>query len=430
MELGWALLLALCMGILTFRSPLAGLCVFAALLPFDMLLIHKSPAIYSDEALLAGLLIGMLAAAVNTGSRVKPEGRKILILYVLVLATAALSAWAALYREAVLHQALRWGEFWLLLAAAAQVVRNQHDAKGVLGGYLAGAAIVSVLGIMEVVLGPDAWINHTYEGRFVNISQNVVRAHGGSFHPNSLAPYLGLALLSLMPLFQMRMGGLKYVTWWGLAALLGVTLLLTQSRAGWIAVAAGIAVCAVAARHTMSTIKIKMRHMTLVTLGMLILILASTWYSPSLRGRVVSLATPWKVDTLQWRMQLLPWGIRMWAERPLIGIGAGNFLPQFKKVAPRQMHAAGHIHNFFLQIGLETGLLGLTVWLVGFSWIGVQFWRSRTDRLGYPEFGLGLLALFIVNNQFDHLLLRSSGVAYALGFGVALGVAGGKKEQP
>jgi len=423
MQLGCALLLAWGMGALAFWRPLVGLCVFAALFPFDVMVMDKAPiTVYLDEALLTGLLAGVLDGAINNGARVRPDIRRILILFAFVLVAVGCSAWAAPDRWAVFKQALRWGQFWLLLAVVAHVVRNNRDAKNMLTWYVGIAAVVSVMGIVEVALGPGAWINRG--AQLLEGNSNIVRAHG-PLSPNALPPYLGLALLTFVAMFRIKVGWIKRMMLWGIAGLVACALLLTHSRTGWIAVAAGVAVCVAISKQ------IHVRRTVPFAMGLIALIFMSLLLSPALRDRASSLMTPWKQGSYQFRMELFKWGMKMWKEHPFIGAGAGNYPVKLKEIRseiPSWLYPAGraHVHNFFLQVGLETGLLGLAAWLVGLGWIGWRFWRERARAPDVAALGLGLMVIFFVNNMFEHTLIHSRGVLYALGFGSVLGVLGAR----
>jgi len=421
-----ALLLALCMFGMTLRNPLVGLCFFSALVPFDIIVMDKTPiTVHSNEALITGLLAGILATAIRAGGRMNPQVLKILKIFMFVLVAVGLSVWAAQDRWAVFKQALRWGQFWLLLAAVVHVVRDQRDAGRVLVWYVGAAAVVSVMGIVEVILGPEAWINHgphIVPPTIVGENSTIVRAHG-PLSPNALPSYLGFALLALIAMFHIRMDWTKRLMCWGLVVLLENAILLTQSRTGWIAVAIGIVGCVVAAK------RVTLKRYVPIALGLLTIIMTNVRWAPMFQGRVESLIAPWSQGTFQSRMKVFKSGMKMWGTHPLTGIGAGNYLVKLEEMRheiPQEVYLASraHVHNFFLQLGLETGFVGLTVWLVGLAWIGWRFWKMRSGDLNYAELGLGLLIIFFLNNQFEHTLIHSRGVFYAIGFGVVLGASG------
>jgi O-antigen ligase len=109
--------------------------------------------------------------------------------------------------------------------------------------------------------------------------------------------------------------------------------------------------------------------------------------------------------------------INMANDHPFIGVGLGNYeaaYPAYR--VPSWPRALGHAHNDYLNILAETGIVGLTGYLV--AWTLIVWWTLQTLRLADPVkrgLSLGLLGTWThlavhsfvdklyVNNLFLHL---------------------------
>ena len=66
------------------------------------------------------------------------------------------------------------------------------------------------------------------------------------------------------------------------------------------------------------------------------------------------------------RTQLVSASVQLWRESPIVGIGLGNFLVDLPNALPsRSVYFLQPVHNIFLLILTETGIIGLAVFLWG-----------------------------------------------------------------
>ena len=94
-------------------------------------------------------------------------------------------------------------------------------------------------------------------------------------------------------------------------------------------------------------------------------------------------------------------GVELIKQHPIIGAGAGNYVPALQILEPNlepwQYQPA---HNIFIFLGAELGLLGLAIFL---AMLSVIFWSARKvpcETLSLSVILLGLL--FLLMGQFDH----------------------------
>ncbi len=135
-------------------------------------------------------------------------------------------------------------------------------------------------------------------------------------------------------------------------AILGGGVILTYSRGGLLALMIVIALLLVRSKQKVSTL--------------VIVILVVAVFAPHIgtkyTNRMETAAEYQEDDSSMIRIATWKSGINMVKAHPLIGIGAGNFNDQFLSYVPEEMQKYANytmsIHNIFLQVFSETGLIG------------------------------------------------------------------------
>jgi O-antigen ligase len=101
----------------------------------------------------------------------------------------------------------------------------------------------------------------------------------------------------------------------------------------------------------------------------------------------------------------------MWRDHPWLGVGFGNYAVLYPAYAVgRWFDPLGHAHNYILNLGAETGLLGvsgyLIFWILTFrvTWLVGQ--RSRGFDRAIAAGGLGILVHLHIHNLFDNLYVQ------------------------
>lgn len=170
-----------------------------------------------------------------------------------------------------------------------------------------------------------------------------VRAYGTLPHPNILAGFL-LIILVLLQVYQ-GIGNWRRFTW-PLSLLFSLGLLMTFSRTAWMA--AGIVGGYLLIRNRKNSLS----ALTIVSIFLVSLVL--------FRERWQSLLVE---DSLAWRerVYLSRMAIKMFLCRPLMGTGLGTFIDFLPQVTsnPRMVYLLQPVHNFFLLLVAETGIIGV-----------------------------------------------------------------------
>lgn len=165
-------------------------------------------------------------------------------------------------------------------------------------------------------------------------------------------------LLVLFPLAVRKVLGAVGVSRaaWSLGVLLlAASLLVTQTRAAWIGVAVQGMVLAVWIG----------RRKRWVLAGLFLIVLAATVAVPEWRARVRSMSDPASLDA-QGRYFMWEAAVRMWRERPLLGVGPSGYAAEYPRVQSsllgerpdRPAWRARHAHNEALELLGERGTAG------------------------------------------------------------------------
>ncbi len=206
-----------------------------------------------------------------------------------------------------------------------------------------------------------------------------------------------LACLTAVPLVVFwRQHGSLWRAGMGLAIVLGLTAsLLSQSRGGWLALAAVIPLCLRLAWRLRPRLFGHLLAALAVLLATLALVLA---FTPRFKDRVTQAATEISVylengrdDTslglrlAQYRLasQLIP-------QKPLLGWGAHGFVNEMQRrvdageYGPEMMRYP-QIHNDFLDAWVKVGVGGVLLQAALFAWVLAMFWPSRARMARHVE---------------------------------------------
>ena len=219
------------------------------------------------------------------------------------------------------------------------------------------------------------------------------------------------------------------------AAIIGAGLLVSWSRGAWIGfVAAALVLILFAPRQRLIGIGL----VVLIVVGVLggaaagllpaSLVARISDFSQDLtgvddvRGQVISDANYAVLERLaHWQA-----AVGMANDSPWLGVGFGNYETAYPRYALLNWPLAlGHAHNFYLNLLAETGVVGLSAYLI--AWIGIVVMTLRVLRreTGFRRgLALGLLGVWThlaVHSVFDKLYVNN----LFLHIGVMLGLIGG-----
>ena len=122
-------------------------------------------------------------------------------------------------------------------------------------------------------------------------------------------------------------------------------------------------------------------------------------------------------ENLLQRLVFFEDGLKLFKERPLIGLGLGAFESSLLRIQSFY-YETKYVHNHYIQTLLETGLLGTTLFLLLLGVSGLAILRARKAPNVHPfTAGLAALLLFMILHAGVEVIF-SSGVYLPLAFGV------------
>ncbi len=237
--------------------------------------------------------------------------------------------------------------------------------------------------------------------------------------PNQLAAFLVLTLpLALGAAIDARSRGLLAYAAPALALGLGaLVLVLTGSLGGWVSLGGGAAAFAGLAL----TRKRGRPALVVAAAAAAALLVGLALFSPLLE-RAAARSHSLHVRRAYWTA-----AGRVFAERPVLGVGLGNFEDHYARVKGDVQQEVRQVHNDYLQVLAETGLLGFLAFA---AFLGFGLRRAcapetepAEDVVPPPRWLLptsGAAALLILALRFEDLSL----LAAAAGFAAAAWAAG------
>jgi hypothetical protein len=284
---------------------------------------------------------------------------------------------------------------------------------------LASLAIAGIVGAVTALL-------QAYGVRTEYVSLN--RAPGGTFGNRNFMAHLSVITMPALVLVATTAGTRRAFNWWaGGLALVAGALILSRSRAAWLALIVGAVVLLplviMALRRGRGTLRLGRLFalpLAAVVGGALALVLPNTldWRSDSPYMDTAKSVVNYKEGSGKGRLVQYGNSLRMSVRHPLLGVGPGNWAVVYPRFADRDdpsLSDDGMTSNpwpssdwmtFVSERGVASFvLLGLAVLaLLADGLRGVRDGRTPEDRLAACAL-LGTLAILVVVGTFDAVLL-------------------------
>lgn len=298
----------------------------------------------------------------------------------------------------IISGAVYYGMFaWLLQADPA-------SRRILLRSWAAGAVVAAAVGLAYSA------------ANYVHVASSDQLAHARAAIPRGVGPNgLGTTLLlgSILALgVALRTRGWERGGWTAGGLLVLVGLVATGSRAslgGWI-----IGIGYLLYRE----LRTRPRALAAIAVLGVLLVAVVVAATPQLANRLQTTVT----DVNGNRVQIWRTSVRMIEERPLLGTGFGTFQTAYDRYRSVAMSPEPFAFNLWLNLAVETGILGLA----GTLWVAVAAvltWRRRRPADDATDFGRSVLAalwLGLLVDQFADNTLFSISTSAALWLLLAL----------
>ncbi len=369
-------LLALLLVALTTSIAAVGVLTAVLIVATLLSLLHGRPRAGASTA----LVTPMLAFALIT----------------LVSAAAAANPTSALWKSRSL---LSLGLFFVTVVGFRRVAQ----VRGTLSWFFGAVGLVSLYAILQTAACVTTLELPGWVGWALRVNLDACRVAHPFRAKGFFSIYMTLAgslLIALSLLFGTLSVGFRRGQAWlvGPATLALVALGLTHVRSAWVGFAVAVVLLVVLTRRLALLLPIVLAMLVALTV------------SPALTARLLSMLDPSDV-TARDRLDFWDAGIRMVKAAPLLGFGPGGVrehYPEFRRPEARKPRT-GHLHNNFVQIAAERGLLGLLAWL----WLWVTFFfrasriyrnlpRARAEDRAVVAASLAAVAGFLVAGLFEY----------------------------
>ena len=340
-----------------------------------------------------------------------------------------------------LPEVIKWIEVILVMLLAIDVAQRR-GVSWILTGVLATATLQAIMGIYEARLrgvGPLGF----------QLSAGIYRAYGTFEQPNPFAGFVGMVLpigLALTTNFGFRILNIglrrlnlariwfdvwRFILYGVCTLLLAAALFLSFSRGAWLGAAASVGALIVFAPKRL------WMGAALAAIALIGLIgLSSAGLLPSaINDRLADAGTLLDIHDVRGvpindanyalieRQAHWQAALNMLTEHPWTGVGFSNYQPVYEQYRllnwPMPL---GHAHNIYLNVAAETGLIGLSFYLMLWLMVFVLNFRAIRRAQGVERaIAIGLLGAWVflsTHMLVDNLYVNNTHILIAVLLGL------------
>lgn len=377
---------------------------------------YLSPTVFLTDLILIGMLATWAVPAFIWTRTVFVNGisRRILLGMLSVAVLIAINIWASVSPAVAIYKWIKVIEF---AGLGFYILQTRPALRSVVGALSIGVLYSSLLAVAQFALqhsvgGVFRWLGERTFAfdtpgiarfnicfSFLSACTLVLRPYATFPHPNVLGGFLAAALPLIGFLFvtdtAQKKRGITALYFWLVMISGCIVLVLTFSRSAWVMAAVGLIALSVV--YGVNGPKRNRRNLSLIMVSAAVvgaLILLGILFRPSAAD-----------ESVMRRVELNNAALYMWQRSPFIGLGLGNFLvalPDYD--VSRQINFLQPVHNIYLLILAETGIVGLMLFLWS---IMKSTWTTSLVCLLF----LGLVDHYLITLQQGQLLFT---VVFAL----------------
>lgn len=359
------------------------------------------------------------------------------LLSIFFLFFAALSIlWASL-KLLTLYNFVRLLLLVLMSFVVAYQLRNSNFKLRTILGVLAGLSIIqSSLGFLQFLFQKSLGLRFLGESvlgyhivgsaKIIVDGAPILRAYGTFPHPNVLSAFLVLGLLSLFYFWFKFLGKRDFLRLNALAVAIFIVLLgilLTFSRAAWLIT---ILISLLVIGYSLLVKNYRVQVVRLLVLLLAVSYVLSAVLSPFVFSRtIISSDEP----AFSYRLSYNKIGWNIIKENPL-GVGLGNQVVYavkndvYKMAGLTRVWEWQPVHNLYLLLGAEIGVLGLAAFIIFIAFIIFNFkfliFNQFSNNNYIPK---AMLLSLLAFGMFDHFLwtLEPGRLMFWLVIGMVMG---------
>lgn len=388
------------------RMAFATLWVFIFTIPWDDSVMLPGIGTASRFAGLLAFAVGAVAIGRKSGMAVRRPAAYLLPFALLCVWTVLSIQWAPDRGEGIGYAATIV-QLFLMSWLVWQHCRDADDRARLMQAYVLGCYVSVGSTILQFMSG----------NAVAGSSQERFAAAG--FNPNYLAATLALGIPLAWHIVLSSTTRLRSLLNFLAIPAIVVAIFLTGSRGGLIT--AGLALSVIPLTYA----KLNPRVQVTVVVGLVVLGLVAYWTAPAFEQnlpsgieRFTEIPEQLKSGDLTGRGRIWVAGFELFRDDPIIGVGAGGFSEAVKPYLGYS-HTA---HNAFLNVAVQTGVIGLLLFLATLVIVGLPFVMSLAgDRVIYLVL-LATVAMILVPSTLENgkqvwfaLALSASRSAFVLG---------------
>lgn len=370
----------------------------------------KHVPLYAGVAIALVILVRRQWSGVNNGT---------LFLFGALILTMALASMQGMYLEASLVSMMLYAKVFLLALLLAGCLKSEKDVRMMTLYCLAGLLVGALVTLYQYKTGTFA-VQDIYTQRAAGLRED----------PNDTAMLLVAGVPLAIYWFMNSKNVLIKLFFAGAIPLLLVGIVLTGSRGGFVTL-------------VVIALMIYLRRPTLqMTVAGLIMVASVAILAPeSYWNRMETLVTGEESHggrSLESRSMLLQQGVAVFMDRPVLGVGPGNYGNAFMAAVTSGglvgrsglslVSEQGIVaHNMYLELVVEIGVLGTGLFLaVIYRALRGLVGYGRTTGAKRKSFGLGFAIALALGGMLFAGLFLSQGKNSVLWFLVGLGFAVGQ----
>jgi O-antigen ligase len=273
---------------------------------------------------------------------------------------------------------LRLASYMAVYVLIVATVRTAKAVEVAIDVIALSAVVPLMVGVFQFFSGG---------GMFTNVGIQLRQITSVFVHPNGYGIYLALLAPMVLMSVVSTQSRLRQIVFAGLAGAMLFFTIQTYARVAWAGLLAGIAIIG------------SIRYRRLIVFVPLLVLVA--WFTPSIVDKLLLVFTPSaETNSLITRLTIWTEALALFRSSPLLGRGLGSFNTLSEFVQRNMAATPGtSVHNTYIQLLAETGILGLGSYLWVQAILGIRIIRSVRSvraRCLQPAV-LGALSMFVAN---------------------------------